>query len=729
MGAHLEIMVLAVGQGSCNLVKEYNENDELIYLALLDCGREKTDTTMKKDIQQNQMEVIREQMRERGKIANVQYGESVTDLYLDHMVLSHRDVDHMLFLTEEYLYKGLVASQKAMQKTDHEQYEKIRLRYKVKGKKLNRLENGRFILEMEDLNVPHVYRLKFMDPADLVNSTTAAEYEYREQGNIQGESIILGAPSSYQGEFSFDWDLIFRAEETEAYLVDHSMMVLTSQGESTNNQHETELRVEFEHSTSGMDEAWIWSIELHDNRWEKAGLAHTDIFYDIKVSLTLLSGEYVIGAEATVHYEYAGYGQDPEGGFSCSYNNSEESEESISIYEVMEHIKGQVEEALSDTTYCPEYLRQGYLEWTEAGFVYLQDILHFFVDTGHKMIENAFEVDSAQAIFDYILENLPEKGQKNEPDTLLIGNIYVGGNKPGQTSNLAKNAILNTLQYSMNFYDEVAPKADMLVSASITNKDGQTLDKWYRSDLYLLRMPAQYYYNETGSLQTKDTYNEYAQKLVKSNRNAIRKANENDCSIFCVFHYPSVGQNEPYNLLVPGDATQNTMHHIIGVWKGAKQELKDCRSMMVAPHHGSFVTCKDHYRGETTKGVLSVFVSILNTDSMIISAGCPSHFCHPHNSFIKKVCEQMHVLSESSYGLYYNMTDKGRGARVNDYAMGMTRRYLVSTAYYEYDGKEEKFHYVNLNAVGSANIQEITYVQELEDTVLHRNDLEELYGK
>lgn len=101
MGERVELNVLAVGQGSCNLVAIYNADDKLVQLDLIDCGRRggKIDSATLNA----QMELIREQMQARAETADV-----AVKYYLDHLIISHADADHINLLTSSYLLKGLI---------------------------------------------------------------------------------------------------------------------------------------------------------------------------------------------------------------------------------------------------------------------------------------------------------------------------------------------------------------------------------------------------------------------------------------------------------------------------------------------------------------------------------------------------------------------------------------------------------------------------------------------
>lgn len=727
MSARLEITVLAVGQGSCNLVEEYDDQDNLIYLALLDCGKEKNDTTMEEANLISQMEIIKAAMRKRGEYFNFQYGEHCTDMYLDHVIISHRDTDHLFFLTEEYLFKDLIPSALAMQKTNAQQYEKIRLRYKPRKKQENRNNEGGFVLELEDENSPHLFRWCFQNLNDPIKSVTSAEYEYSDTANLTGGDEQLGYLAQYEGTYTFLHQTYFDFQQQQMLFVNTSSVDVHHIGVDQMIGYSGNVNVELEHKTDGTNSAWIWNIELLDSKYAKDTSEHTDILYDLKISFMNLEGAYVLGVEATVHYDYAGYPGIENGNIYIPREISGDYPYDISIQEVLHRTAHDILQVLQTTPYCPEPLRGIYLQWTLVGFQYLHYVVSYLCECEAERQKNVFDVKSTEQIFNYVFTEVYTT--RDDPSVLLIGNIYVGGNKPAQTHDLAKHAILKTLEYSMNFEDVICPATDIEITAQISTLHGQILPKWYLSSLFLLRMPAEYYFDECGIPKTKDTYREYAMRQMNSRKNAIRKANENDCSILSVFHYPASEGRDAFNYVIPGDATHNTMHHLISVWSQAKPELKSCGSLMVAPHHGSFVTCRDLYRGDKTEAVLYVFLNIFNTKSIIISAGCPSHYCHPHNSFIWHACRILTNLSEQQDGFYYNTTDKGRGARPRDYQIGVTRRYLMSTAYFELRENDNNIlNYVNHTAIGEANIENIHYVQQLFNMPQIQQDMEELCG-
>lgn len=101
MSERVELYVLAVGQGSCNLVAFYDENEQMVQLDLIDCGRR--GGKILSEVLQNQMDFIRQQMQNRA----LALPEDSVAYYLDHLIISHADADHINLLTSKYFLNGL----------------------------------------------------------------------------------------------------------------------------------------------------------------------------------------------------------------------------------------------------------------------------------------------------------------------------------------------------------------------------------------------------------------------------------------------------------------------------------------------------------------------------------------------------------------------------------------------------------------------------------------------
>lgn len=109
MSERVELYVLAVGQGSCNLVAVYDEEDHIVLLDLVDCGR--IGGGMEQQDLSGQMDFIHQMMKKRAetlKVPDLQY-------YLDHLIISHADGDHINLLTEKYFLKGLIPAPDAVE--------------------------------------------------------------------------------------------------------------------------------------------------------------------------------------------------------------------------------------------------------------------------------------------------------------------------------------------------------------------------------------------------------------------------------------------------------------------------------------------------------------------------------------------------------------------------------------------------------------------------------------
>ena len=119
MADRLEMHVLAVGQGSCGLVARYDSSNQLVQLDLCDCGRR--GGGMASENLQRQMQLIHSLMERRAEAI-----EEEVDLYLDHIIISHKDIGHISLFNEIYLLKDLTPAPIADRQLTDDTLERIR---------------------------------------------------------------------------------------------------------------------------------------------------------------------------------------------------------------------------------------------------------------------------------------------------------------------------------------------------------------------------------------------------------------------------------------------------------------------------------------------------------------------------------------------------------------------------------------------------------------------------
>lgn len=86
MAASFKVTLLAVGQGTCNMIEEYDDAGSLSNLILIDCGGDGIVNQHVRDC----IRIICEAMEKRARAS----GGAENDKYLDLLVLSHQDMDH-----------------------------------------------------------------------------------------------------------------------------------------------------------------------------------------------------------------------------------------------------------------------------------------------------------------------------------------------------------------------------------------------------------------------------------------------------------------------------------------------------------------------------------------------------------------------------------------------------------------------------------------------------------
>lgn len=174
MSDRVELYVLAVGQGSCNLVATYDGN-RMLKLDLIDCGS--MGGKISSETLQNQMEFIRKLMRNR---ASNMKKESV-EYYLDHLIISHADADHINLLRSNYFLNGLIPKNT---RNDLAYFLFPDANHKVLGGKEVLLTYKK---ECGGLEL-YTYRIDLsnegIDRDQVVDAELVLEWRYREEGGI-----------------------------------------------------------------------------------------------------------------------------------------------------------------------------------------------------------------------------------------------------------------------------------------------------------------------------------------------------------------------------------------------------------------------------------------------------------------------------------------------------------------------------------------------------------------
>lgn len=89
---NLEVDIMPIGQGAFQIVWARDDEGDLIYLAIVDCGSDSHDRIKEYLIEQS-IKYAHRLMKERGDVAKLR-GLTSADYYIDHIIISHMHTDH-----------------------------------------------------------------------------------------------------------------------------------------------------------------------------------------------------------------------------------------------------------------------------------------------------------------------------------------------------------------------------------------------------------------------------------------------------------------------------------------------------------------------------------------------------------------------------------------------------------------------------------------------------------
>lgn len=696
MARRLEVIVIAIGQGACNLVKEYNDQDRLIYLALVDCGREIKDKTLGNTELEQQMALIRTNMRERAVISNQQFGAVTSDCYLDHLIITHRDADHLNLFSNDVFFKGLTEAPAAMQKADNTAYMKIRNLYKNDQPASNNAKTDN----------KHQCTCWFTNKDAPQVSITSCSYEMSAIYQNVDKVNLMGVKADAEEDFAYHFCDKFTAPTGTETKVRESSYRCEHQIPAAGSGYYGTLSVEQKQHTAGAFDGYYWHIlyEGTQSTAKTGGDCSTTVLLDINLHLEgPLESKFNYYLELAMDTSWEN-DEKPNGNIPFEYGYGEDIAVSFTVIDMLKVLELKLKNFVdSYTPVTPEY-KEFCARKLESAMVAMAHVIERIRFMGvllytaeSALVRGMKATDIINFVFGLAAMNA---------ETLLIGQVLVGGGKP-EKDKYYGDFIVNPLGYSKEFIHEVAATSFVRFDCPLYNPFSPGA---YLHGLYITRMPSWYAYDDKGVPNAKIAPASVAIKKAKS---AERMANENDSSLVCVFNYKDAADHE-HNIVIPGDATGATMHHVIGLLKSVfAPSWRQNECIIMAPHHGSHSTSKELYRGDKTKRVRDVFFATVKPKWMFISASHLSSYGHPHKSYLISALQVLPKNQVAVHGLNINKTDVGRSVTQQNFTGGITTRRLYATAQYSKNYAMKEQHYVNYKLTFDAVEPIINVVQKV----------------
>lgn len=617
MADRLEMHVLAVGQGSCGLVCHYNTHNALVQLDLCDCGRSGGGITA--DTLDKQMELIRELMRKRAQDA-----EKDVELYLDNIILSHKDSDHINLFTNKYFLRGLIPSPTMHRKLINGRLERSR------STSLPRRAAGLRAGDADDDNELLMLRGEYsIENGNLKVFTVSAEYEWRSEMKEQlGYSLL-----TYQQRYNEDGAVC--AADGSPF---HYAVILPHA--ERHSHPENVLCRDFTLLLEGCPETGYLCWNIHTNAsmvYEGAALELTmDIEWRISSSelnpyLHLVSNIYgencvplpplpqaVAFSWETIQEELNLLAQGAREGFQWL-----RTEEGLAV--IVPCISSEEQAVLC--CQCLDLIEE----------IFDDSFQHMTAELS-QVLQPLSEING-----DYVFNHLfstPQQNASNDLHTFAVGSIYCGGLNPAKSTATYKNVAKRLSTYCL--------RNIQTVSGVMTGPE----------EIYLIQMPLNWRKSPVANLSdspsTVESYFNRYLWYIPSFRSTICgeiteiSQEENSRSIM----YIARDQNG-YRAIFPGDATGDTIAFYMGeIAPTERIPLND--TWLAAPHHGSWVTCeKSKVTGDYSP--LGDYLTELSPKCILISAGYPNSFSHPRIEFLAEASGHLpHGYAVAPHGLLYN---------------------------------------------------------------------------
>lgn len=623
----VKITAVPVGQGTMNIVHEYDGAGRLIYLALLDCGG---DSPRKRPSDAKLFHTLRELMHAR---AGVKYPGGSFYYYIDDLIISHRDSDHINFLTTNYLFKDVyIKPQNAP----------------VKGGVARRGVTSMGRLK----RIPKASSGLFKDGDDDDDDDDDTKMFFRHtDGYYNADPLGLGISPKICDTYeavrndetdSDSIDCMFRCFVTHTFETQAARLVPFS----SSNDVKLVSEVSF---SSRYTNTGLYAMKFDGACVALSGGAVYDVHMVTVIEVyNIFAGDKKYTVDAKIVYETDVYGTVMYYMLLCFTTNG------TLLYWCRYPIAAQPGNVLTALTLleeamavCIEKFIPDIVE--KKAFDYLKQMQVFYsqINEHNKKAKYNYVYKTTDALIAELyppsIKALPMADDKKK---LEIGKIYLGGMAKGQTT-LSTN-VQKTLGKLLPDGCEIETIADGLTSKKISQLSVYMIGTPQKC--YMKNSVFAYQNNAFGTLDT-------------------LTADQNGCSIITIYYR----DGEVLKSVLPGDATTLTALHfnfkIKKEFKNKKYEKMDTApSSLMAPHHGS-CTSMD-------MDVFEAFLKNINAKRIAISAGIKNRHGLPNNSFMLR-CN--HCLTDTNAGdhyLYYNTTDYKKLANWED--KGKTKKHLYT---------------------------------------------------
>lgn len=633
MADRLEMHVLAVGQGSCGLVCHYNMFNKLVQLDLCDCGR--TGGRIPADTLKDQMRKIRSLMQKRAAAAGV------TGLYLDNVIISHKDKDHLNLFTDRYLFEGCTPSPDAEKSLGEGLKRKRRgispamlpspmIPPPAANGGRDEKKNGLFLFETDYI------------PGNEVKSLSV-EYEWENDEEDPVPESDFTYSYSYSQRYKY-------SEELENFVptVNRSFSYKTNPADN-NMPRLNGLVCGF--FSLGLDACpdtgyTEWSVacnveifrdEIEDVEWGIIfSLTQQE---DAKVPVVVLDLKLAtdsIGSGEDLQYELDPHGQSMAFCWEPAFLDSLDQFTRACFQELCQSQFSKLESELSLE------IRQLLCQCMDM----ILPIYNGAFEQMSKRLRPMFPVFSLINI-DMIRRCLfdgPAKAPNSQP--LSVGKIYLGGLETSK-SVIAKNAVAKLSTF--------CPEDVQLVSGIASGGD----------DIRLIQMPLKW----------------------------MKEQEENSRSIMYMAR-----DKKGYRSIFTGDATGDTMSfYLVDIIPQLDEEgVTLSNTWLCAPHHGSWETCRSR-SSENPSEVLDDYLDQLSPACILISAGFTNQFSHPRAEFLASAVGSLEGTPPvKSHCLMFCSPE------VNGWNMLSTQRAVYSTVSGNDDASG--MCYVNLSVQANAQV-------------------------
>lgn len=613
----VKITAVPVGQGTMNIVHEYDGAGKLIYLALLDCGGDSADSR-KRPPNAKLFRMLRELMQERAK------GEDLdvdVHYYIDELIISHRDSDHINFLKTDYLFQD-VCFEPHEEETDFG-------------------ETKRSTSNMGSLNT---------DPASTVSSGMSTLFS--EDNTAVNDIRTGGLCKDSNGN---DMGIIFR--HTDGYFSSYppgagNILKICDTYEAV-HEYETvsgtmgmvcRYVVTHSHEKEAYKASFLVKHTTNDSIMEFSADCHPNLFgseYNINMSTDIQ-----VNIDSPLYKQYSidmnnMYGFDGNYYVLLFFTSSKDvklkgdKRLQTLIPTPPRDIPSAVTLLIQAMDKCVKCFIPDPSELQD--YKVLSSLTPFYFQMYEHIKKSDYNYKSKTAgelfaeLFPPSINALPKDGGEKK---LKIGNIYLGGMDKGQSTMF--EGVQKTLE-------KLLPDGGKIknINKGLINDIEFTQSK--KLSRYMIGTPDICYRNVTNRL--------FGYAADKAKKLRSKKSTQNGCSIITIYYH----NEEEYKCVLPGDATTLTAEHFNFKIKKEFQEKKAFEKMdgapssFMAPHHGSCTTM--------TMDVLEDFLININAKRIGISAGVKNSHALPNCSFIKTCIEYLKDTDAGEHYLYYNTTD------------------------------------------------------------------------